>query len=585
MMRPGLPKSAAGTAVLLAALLPLSSIHSMAQSPSPTSTSLAVSPSSSPAGGVIMLAATVTDNNGPVKQGFVTFLDGERVLNTVHVVTATGIATLRTNSFIKGPHSITAAYKGTHLDAPSTSAVESLTVTGQYSSSVSLSVVPDGTGRKIVAAVTGHGLRPVTGSVTFTDKTTNTVLGTASLNTALLRTGFGNYRETDTQHIVFSASAVDLNNDGKLDIIFNQGSEAEEWLGNGDGTFQPAKYFQVGVVASDDALETQVYIADVNGDGNLDLIVLDVYRNEVTVQLGKGDGTFDMPGPPISIPINPYNSVTGTATGDFNGDGKTDIAIQTGGQTLVYLGEGDGTFHQPQVMIDQGGDAQSFIVGDYNGDGKPDLLFPYDGAAHLFIGHGDINGTFTAAPSYPGGGGFAGDFNADGKTDLLNLTGSTLDTMLSHGDGSFETVSQSFQLQNFVQGWVVGDFNGDGKLDVFMIENGAPYNNYPYVFHTFLGHNDGSFLEEPIFRYEGFPGSPAFAADFNGDGQPDIFCSDPFGYGGPDYHQFFILDLAGYSTAAAGLTVTLPATDEIVATYDGDSLFTPNTSSSIAVGP
>jgi len=175
---------------------------------------------------------------------------------------------------------------------------------------------------------------------------------------------------------------ADVNGDGKLDVVIAGGSSVSVLLGNGDGTFQPPLVFGT---AGDQA--TGVAIADVNGDGKPDVVVSSLglgYANGVvSVLLGNGDGTFQAP---VTYPSGGYQT-TGIAVADVNGDGYPDVLTAsqcaeaaycgmpgTTGGAGVLLGNGDGTF-QPALTFSTGGvGSQSIAAADINGDGKPDLV-------------------------------------------------------------------------------------------------------------------------------------------------------------------------------------------------------------------
>src|SRR6266700_3268705 len=247
----------------------------------------------------------------------------------------------------------------------------------------------------------------------------------------------------------------DFNGDGKLDLaVVNFG----DWniyvlLGNGDGTFQAARsvYF-----ASGGGFPWYVVTADFNGDGKLDLAVSNYGDNSVSVLLGNGDGTFLAP-QVTPVGLNPWYF----AVGDFNGDGKLDLAVADYGCPLdctsspsntvtVLLGNGNGTF-LPGPSLTVGNGPAGVAVGDFNGDGKPDLAVANlnDNTLSILLGNGD--GTFQPAqtflvdsdPVYA----TVGDFNGDGVQDLAvaNLHALTISVLLGNaGTGSTVVATPTF---------------------------------------------------------------------------------------------------------------------------------------------
>ena len=140
-----------------------------------------------------------------------------------------------------------------------------------------------------------------------------------------------------------------------------------------------------------------VAIADFNRDGKLDTVVVNNQAGntgEASVLLGNGDGTF-------KTPVNYTTSLSSSsvAVADLNGDGKLDLVVGINGAAInVLLGNGDGTF-QPAVSYPTPCCASSVAVGDFNEDGKLDVVIPGEGA-NVLLGNGD--GTFQQALNYPG---------------------------------------------------------------------------------------------------------------------------------------------------------------------------------------
>jgi hypothetical protein len=166
----------------------------------------------------------------------------------------------------------------------------------------------------------------------------------------------------------------DLNNDGNLDLVADVGV----LLGNGDGTFTPLGSNPASDVPGG---TISIALADINGDGLLDVVVAD--QTSVKVELGNGDGTLQ---PPLSFKTGGKRPLS-VAVADFNGDGKPDVAVAnecssltnglcaSTGSVGVLSGNGDGTFTQPPVIYTSSGkDATSVAVADVNGDTKFDIL-------------------------------------------------------------------------------------------------------------------------------------------------------------------------------------------------------------------
>src|SRR5947199_62046 len=162
----------------------------------------------------------------------------------------------------------------------------------------------------------------------------------------------------------------------------------------------------------------------------------------VSVLLNKGDGTFQ-----AAVNYGMGGSAYSVGAGDFNGDGKTDLAVATAttpsssDNGSVLLGNGDGTF-QIAVHYVVGSAPYSVTAGHFNGDGKSDLAVATDVGSSVLLGNGD--GTFQTAVNYGAGNqpsfAVAGDFNSDGKLDVAVADGlsGTVAVLLGNGDGTFQ---------------------------------------------------------------------------------------------------------------------------------------------------
>jgi hypothetical protein len=261
-----------------------------------------------------------------------------------------------------------------------------------------------------------------------------------------------------------------------------------------------------------------VAVGDFNGDGKPDLAVTNSSNNAVGILQGNGDGTFQPVGN-YAVGSRPLS----VAVGDFNRDGRADLAVADAGSNSfrVLLGNGDGTF-QTAGDFATGSSPQSVAVGDFNGDGRPDLAVTnhYSDSVSVLPGNGD--GTFGPAVNYPTGS-FpttvaVGDFNGDGKPDLAvaNEGSGTVSLLLGNGTGSFPTI-HSFAAGSSPSPFAlaVGDFNGDGEPDVAVVNISA--NDLCVL----LGNGDGTLQPAVPYLAGNFPTSVA-VGDFNGDGKPDL---------------------------------------------------------------
>jgi hypothetical protein len=286
---------------------------------------------------------------------------------------------------------------------------------------------------------------------------------------------------------------------------FGEGSVAV-LLGNGDGTFQAAVSYSSGGDNANGVVVGHVAVGDVNGDGKPDLIVVNSSvtscggESGVGVLLGNGNGTFQ-----AAVNYCSGSSSNFVAAADVNGDGKLDLLVLNSCASVsceavgVLLGNGNGTF-QPVVTYSSGGYySTSLAVADVNGDGKPDLVVTNDcaavsdgfcnspsGSVGVLLGNG--NGTFQTAVTYSSGAFQAqsiavADMNGDGKPDLLvaNFISSTpfrngnsgvVSLLLGNGDGTFQTAVPHGDGGSDAVSIAAGDFNGDGKPDIVAANSG-----------------------------------------------------------------------------------------------------------------
>jgi alpha-tubulin suppressor-like RCC1 family protein len=243
-------------------------------------------------------------------------------------------------------------------------------------------------------------------------------------------------------------------------------------LGNGDGSFAAAPSAPINFGGNLDS----VAVGDFNNDGRPDIAVVDQNGGTVTILKGDGAGGFATTSP---IPVG-VTAPASVVVGDFNGDGKLDFAVvgETSNNVAVWLGNGDGTFSQGPVIA-VGTSPVAMVAGDFNGDGKQDLAVANDAAgtgATVSVLLGDGAGSFAPASGSPVSVGTnplslaVGDFNGDGKQDLAVLTpfaGDTVTVLLGNGNGTFSIAAgPPIRVGAFPQAILSADFNRDGKPDL-----------------------------------------------------------------------------------------------------------------------
>jgi uncharacterized protein (TIGR03437 family) len=239
--------------------------------------------------------------------------------------------------------------------------------------------------------------------------------------------------------------------------------------------------------------------ADFNADGVLDNATASAGSVQITLyNQTTGAGT------PSRLTIGGTNS-TGIIAGDFNGDGKTDLAVtifssSTSGNLVVLLGKGDGTFNPP-VNYPVGPQPLSLAMVDLNGDGKPDLVVANSnanntsGTINVLLGKGD--GTFASPVGYNAGAIpvslIATDLNSDGRSDIAFLDARSapnydqLLVLLSNGDGTLRAPLTGISTGTNLGQMSYGDLNHDGKLDLLIADQRGS------DLTVLMGNGDGTF--------------------------------------------------------------------------------------------
>jgi len=328
----------------------------------------------------------------------------------------------------------------------------------------------------------------------------------------LLGNGDGTFRVGTSLPPTSSLTAADFNNDGKPDLVFVNPPNISVLLGNGDGTFQSATNTDVG------ATVTYLAAADL-GNGKVDLVMRNPSGDGIWVLIGKGDGTFELP-----VPYSTGAEASAVVIADLNHDGKLDVAVadhvSSGtGSVTVLLGNGDGSLQIPQAASATI-NPTALAFGDFNGDGKLDLAAAAVDSTDLniFVGNGD--GSFQAPQSVtlniPPSNIIAANFGSALASDIAVFIGGTEIQILSNnGSGTFAggnifgvgAGAGGITAQNSL---VIADFNHDQKPDLVAADVNTA--------SVMLGKGSSTFQGMRIFA----PPAPVATGDFNGDGKPDV---------------------------------------------------------------
>ncbi|HEX3745061.1 MAG TPA: FG-GAP-like repeat-containing protein [Bryobacteraceae bacterium] len=579
-----------------------------------TSTLTTGSPSVVALGQAVPLTLTVADNATPIATltGTATFLDNNASLGTAAQTTSP--YTFSTSSLTAGSHTLSASYSGDAGTLGSTSNTitiqVSATLTAQTITFGALSNQTLGTTPPALTATASSGLAAVFTSnslpVCTVSGTAITLVAQGTCSITANQPGNGQFAPafpvTQTflvlqpSTITFDAIANQIygvapfittakasshlpvsfvsntpsvcSNAGSLILLLNAGTCSISASQPGNASFGAAptvtRSFTVafgpsgalsaagGSPFAAGTSPNAMAVADVNGDGNPDLIVANQGSNNLTLLLGDGMGGFTAEsGGPIPVGAAPGS----VAAGDFNGDGKADIAVANfnDGTVTVLLGDGAGAFTAStgspfQVGKQPGG----VVIGDFNDDGVQDLATANNGDGTTTVLLGDGAGAFTAASGSPFPAGTSakalavGDFNADGVQDLAiadeAFAAGTATVLLGNGGGGFTAASGSPFSAGFLPGSLaVGDFNRDGFPDL-----AAPslvFNNVAVL----LGTRTGAFTSATGSPF-GSGSTPLAVAvgDFNGDGFPDIAVANS---GGGSVTLLFGNGIGGFTQA------------------------------------
>lgn len=615
------PKLLLQAALLLLLLSPLCTKQSLALTS--TTTTLDVSGHSYAWSTPVTLTATVRTANGKAvtpgqvifcKNG-VTYCEDSAVLGKAQLKND-GTASIKLLLSI-GKHDIYAKFRGTNLYAGSSSLpnVQTVDVTGKYSSAAVISASGSSGNYTLSSTVTALGADLPSGTLSFLDAANPShVWKSLSLNPSAAVQDFSDKIEyvSALHHNPHDLGIGDLNNDGVPDLVlvnYEAPSSVTVLLGDAShpGRYLTGTTYIAGPAApTTDSNPLTVALGDFNNDGFLDIAIgsSDIYSsstpNKVSVMLNN-------PGNP-GRSFQPYqeytagiNIVTLTAE-DFNGDGILDLLATTTGNLLgspsipmqanLLLGDPahPGQFLPPMNSTISGHSMtgnNSTIVADFNHDGLPDfaVLEGFGGGdqvVHIMLNTASSPGTFQdtyqlSSLAYLAYNLISADFNHDGNPDLAisgiehsNDTTPSLEVYLADSAHPGQFLPKTiYNLQGFATANIVtGDFNSDGWMDI-----AAQYFDQMELLFADPS-NPGTFL--PVTLRPSVSNSTGYlrAADLNGDGLVDIAAASAYP---PNVH-------AGYNNGyadvyLAGQTQTLTASNVpigtgspyVEASYSGDT--------------
>jgi hypothetical protein len=354
----------------------------------------------------------------------------------------------------------------------------------------------------------------------------------------------------------FSVAVGDFNGDGKPDLLFSgyignsTSGVATVLLGDGTGLFTA----EPGILVEGQA--TFVAVGDFNGDGKTDLAVA-FYPNQVAVFLGTGLGGFTQA---VGSPVTVGNFTRTIAVADFNGDGAADLAVANDydGTVTVLLGNGKGGFTEAGGSpLAVGNGAYSIAVGDFNQDGNADLAIADENDNYVTVLLGNGLGGFTQAAGSPIPVGndpvsiVVADFDLDGNFDLAiaNSGDDNVTVLLGKGNGGFRT-GIPIQVVGSPLSAAVGDFNGDGIADLAVVSDidVSQFGVGASTVTVLLGTGTGLFTEAGGSPFPVGNGADSIVVgDFNQDGKADLAIADL-----NDYNVTVLLGSAKVQTITFG---------------------------------
>lgn len=290
----------------------------------------------------------------------------------------------------------------------------------------------------------------------------------------------GQVFEQRTYAGMYTYNHADLNNDGREDLIYHTQSGFAVVLSTGPGTYAAPVNYNVP-----DNFPAATITLDLNNDGKLDVIAFNSFDSKFDAYLNTGSGGLQ-----LETEYTAPAGVMDMVVGDFNHDGYADIAFTTAdGNLNVWFNNHDGGFTAGPVTSVPG--VSQLSIGDFDGDGAADIAATSNLGTYLYFGDNTghfttVNATTAHAPYY-----YLMDINGDGKSDLVGVAVAGTDGMYDlfyrdvwvvYGNQFRNIIEQDIPLNGYAVAWTwgdvpekspsvdVADFNGDGLRDFAIVE-------------------------------------------------------------------------------------------------------------------
>jgi hypothetical protein len=317
-----------------------------------------------------------------------------------------------------------------------------------------------------------------------------------------------------------SLNAGDFNGDGRPDVATINGtsSDVSVFLRQAGGGFAQEAGSPIAVGSG----PSGAAVGDFNGDGRADLAVASFVAGSVSVLLSQPSGGFALEG---GAAISLGTRISAIAAGNFDSDGRLDLAVteNDGNQVLLLLRNAQNTGFSPQLQFATGTTPDAIAVGDYNGDGLDDLAIANRGDGTATILLRVPGGTFSPEAAAPVGddpvGIVAADFDGNGRDDfaVTNAAPGTVSAFLREPSNVGFTAEPPIPVSASPVGIDAADFDRDGRPDLAVASNAGAVD--------ILGRNAaGGFTREQTIPLTGAVNDVA-AADFDGDSRPDLAAS------------------------------------------------------------